>query len=170
MPPVSTSPANLPLRDIHLPPEVSWWPPAPGWSPQMLTLILLPAVAYALRQRWQRRDFRRLAIRQLEEIERKHQERPNHQRLLQNLPRLLRQAALQHFPQSDCAGLVGEKWLKFLDRNLDDKPFSQGAGRQLAEGPYLPQTEHVDAEALLSLCGNWLRQLPPAPKSTRGLR
>ncbi len=167
MPSAPISPDNLPLRDIHLPPEVSWWPPAPGWWLLLLGLVILIVAIYAVRQHWKRRYFRRLALSQLEVLERQYGEQKNAQQLLKDLSRLLRQTSLLHFPQHDCAGLVGEAWLDFLDQSLPEKSFSQGVGRLLADGPYLPKTTTIDAEALLSLCRNWIRRLPAAPKTPR---
>jgi hypothetical protein len=170
MPSVPMSPESLPLRDIHLPPAISWWPPAPGWWLLLLGVVLLIATIILVRQYRQRRHLQRLAISQLDELERQYCEQSNPRELLQGLSRLLRQAAQLHFPQSDCAGLVGEAWLDFLDQRPNDKSFSQGIGRALADGPYLPQNAEIDSEALLSLCRNWLKQLPPAPKQQRRQR
>lgn len=39
-------PPELPLRDIHLPEAVSWWPPAIGWW--LLALLMAGVVFYAL--------------------------------------------------------------------------------------------------------------------------
>jgi hypothetical protein len=170
MPSAPMSPESLPLRDIHLPPAISWWPPAPGWWLLLLGVVLLIATIILVRQYRQRRHLQRLAISQLDELERQYGEQSNPRELLQGLSRLLRQAAQLHFPQSDCAGLVGEAWLDFLDQRPNDKSFSQGIGRALADGPYLPQNAEIDSEALLSLCRNWLKQLPPAPKQQRRQR
>ncbi|MCK4508782.1 MAG: DUF4381 domain-containing protein [Desulfuromonadales bacterium] len=174
MPAAPMTPESLPLRDIHLPPAISWWPPAPGWWLLLFGVILLIAVGYTFRQQRQRRHLRRLALSQLDELERQYDEHTNPRQLLQGLSRLLRQAAQLHFPQSNCAGLVGEAWLDFLDQRPNDKSFSQGdksfsqgVGRLLADGPYLPLNTEIDSAALLSLCRNWLKQLPPAPKPQR---
>lgn len=169
MPSAPFSPESLPLRDIHLPPPVSWWPPALGWWLLLLGLLLLMASFYAIFRRRQRKQLQRLALRELKNLQRQYNEVEDPQQLLLGLSRLLRQSAILHFPQNHCAGLVGKDWLRFLDRQLDDQPFSQGPGRLLAEGPYLRQIEQIDTEALLSLCRRWLQQLPPAPKS-RGRR
>lgn len=170
MPSAPITPENLPLRDIHLPPAISWWPPAPGWWLLLFAFVLLIVALYALCKHRQRRHFRRLALCQLEELERQYAAQADTQQLLRGLSRLLRQTTLLHFPQSGCAGLVGDAWLAFLDQRLDEKPFSQGVGRLLAEGPYLPQNTAIDAAALLSLCRRWLQQLPPAPQAQRRQR
>ncbi len=167
---VPLNPDNLPLRDIHLPPAISWWPPAPGWWLLLLGLVLLLAAIYLLRQYRQRRSSRRLALAQLEEVAQQYREQSDARQLLQALSRLLRQTTLLHFPQSACAGLVGDAWLAFLDQRLKENSFSQGVGRLLGDGPYLPQTAEFDAEALLSLCRRWLQQLPLAPKPQRRSR
>lgn len=170
MPATPMTPDTLPLRDIHLPPAISWWPPAPGWWLLLLVLILLVVTIYAVQRYRKRRHFKRLALAQLEDLTRQHQEQGDARQLLQGLSRLLRQASVLHFPRSDCAGLVGEPWLAFLDQRLDGRPFTEGVGRGLAEGPYLPQNEKLDATALLLLCRLWLQQLPPAPKQPRSQR
>ena len=57
---------QLPLRDIHLPPEVAFWPPAVGWW----LLVLLAGVAFYawLRWRWRLR-VRAAALAELGRIE-----------------------------------------------------------------------------------------------------
>jgi hypothetical protein len=164
------NPESLPLRDIHLPPAISWWPPAPGWWLLLLVVILLIIAAYKILQHRKCRHFQRLALTQLSALEEQHNDLNNTQELLQALSRLLRQTAQLHFPRNDCAGLVGEAWLTFLDQGRPDNSFSQGVGRILADGPYLSQNVEIDSKALFSVCRNWLQRLPPAPKPLRRQR
>lgn len=168
--PAVLNPTSLPLRDIHLPPAISWWPPAPGWWLLPLAVTVLLAVIYGLQQHHRHRHFRRLALQQLKEIERQYLAGADARRLQQDLSRLLRQTALLHFPENNCAGLVGNAWLKFLDQRLEGAPFTEGLGQLLAKGPYLPQSDEFDARGLLDLCRTWLLRLPPAPKPRRRQR
>lgn len=170
MPSAPMTADKLPLRDIHLPPAISWWPPAPGWWLLLLGLILLIAIIILMRQYRQRNRMRRLALDQLDDLERQYFDQANPQELLKGLSRLLRQAAQIHFPQSGCAGLVGEAWLSFLDQQLKDNSFSKGIGRLLENGPYMPQNVEINSEALLELCRKWLKQLPQTTKAQRRQR
>ena len=52
--PVGAGPA---LRDIHLPGDPSWWPPAPGWW--MLALLLVAAHLVLVRRRERYLDLSR---------------------------------------------------------------------------------------------------------------
>ena len=56
------------LRDIHLPPPVSWWPLAPGWWLLLGTLLLLTAIAFWLWRRRRRSNWRREALRELAQL------------------------------------------------------------------------------------------------------
>lgn len=148
------------LRDIHLPQPISWWPPAPGWWILLgLLLVSILAILVFLRRRklWR---YRRAALTQLERLETSFFKDGDSRRLIRELSRLMRQAALCHFPRKECAGLAGDAWLAFLDRQLKDSPFSTGAGRVLALGPYAPVPSEFEAESLLRLCRRWLQRLP----------
>lgn len=156
--------SSLPLRDIHLPAAVGWWPPALGWWLLMgLAAILAAALLVGLRLR-RRRRMRRLALNRLEELV-----SLDDRDFVAALSRLLRQAALLHFVDQPIAGLQGQAWLEFLDRPFRDAPFSCGVGRCLADGPYRPSCE-VDRSHLLHLCRRWLKKLPPQPLSTGSQR
>ena len=157
------SPAELPLRDIHLPEPVGWWPPAPGWW-LLLGLALAGAAAWAWLA-WRRRTrVRRAALAELKRIERDYAAKGDVARLAKELSTLMRRAAITAEERRRVAGLTGEEWLAWLDRGLDGRPFSEGPGRCLAEAPYRADAEEqvVDAMALLGLCRARLRNLEAA--------
>lgn len=53
-----SAPANGPvLRDIHLPPDPSWWPLAPGWW--AIAVLIVLAVCVVAWMSWRRRRWRR---------------------------------------------------------------------------------------------------------------
>jgi hypothetical protein len=145
---------DLPLHDIHLPAAVGYWPPAPGWWLLLGLLALLILLTFFGWRFWRARRLRRLALARLVEVARL----PETQ-LATALSRLLRQAAISHFPQ-DSAGLSGRAWLEFLDRPLADRPFTEGVGRSLLDAPYRADAQ-IDGAALIALCRRWLKKLPP---------
>ncbi len=151
---------DLPLQDIHLPAAVGYWPLAPGWWLLLGLLALLMALAFLGWRFWQARRLRRLALAQLSRLD----QLPAVE-LATALSRLLRQAAICHFPQAS-AGLSGLAWLEFLDRPFADRPFSEGVGHCLLDAPYRPAmqiNEQIDGPALLALCRLWMKKLPAQP-------
>ena len=87
------APLDLPLRDIHLPEPVSWWPPAPGWW-LLAGLLILLAVGALLVWRWYRRGrLGRSARRALERVFVDYRHHGEPQRLLRELSVLLRRIA-----------------------------------------------------------------------------
>ncbi len=155
---------ELPLRDIHLPDPVAWWPPAVGWWIAVPLLVLtLYAGARFLRWLRHRRRLQKAALRTLDRIFRDLGRHQNQQQLLRETSVLLRRVALTHYPRESVAALTGGDWLRFLDQSLAGSAhaegFSQGAGRVLANGPYTPSCE-IDTKALHRLCAGWIRALP----------
>lgn len=146
---------TLPLRDIHLPPEIGLWPVAPGWWLLLGALLLVGFGTLLLIRQRQRRRYRRLALQSLAQVE-----CLEGQDLAVALSRLLRQAALCHFPRAEVAGLSGRAWLDFLDQPFPDSPFSEGIGQVLADAPYRRGVD-VDGRELCTLCRAWLKRLPP---------
>jgi len=146
---------ELPLRDIHLPAEIGYWPLAPGWWLLLGLLILLGLGTLTLIRYRQRRCLRRRALRQLESLQ-----TLTGRELATALSRLLRQAALTHFPRHQVAGLTGAAWLEFLDRPFPERPFSSGVGAVLSDAPYRPDAQIEDLP-LIDLCRKWLAKLPP---------
>ncbi|PLX79874.1 MAG: DUF4381 domain-containing protein [Desulfuromonas sp.] len=148
------------LRDIHLPQPISWWPPAPGWWLLLSLLLLLVLAAVFVSRRRKQGRYRRAALSRLDLLKTSYRSDGDGRKLLRELSQLLRQAAVCHFPREDCAGLVGDDWLAFLDQGFKDAPFSSGVGRVLASAPYAPVPADFEAEQLTELCRRWMQQLP----------
>ena len=153
---------ELPLKDIHLPDAIGWWPPAVGW---WLLAILIPALIVFLYwgyKRLTRKTAINTAKKSLAAI--KNNTGLDNARKLRELSMLLRRIAISVNPRTEVASLTGRSWLAFLDRSLTGAPFTDGCGQLLATAPYR-NTEPTDPEMaqLISLCEDWLKaQIKPA--------
>ncbi len=140
------NPADLPLRDIHLPEPVSWWPPAPGWWILLAVIIVALAVSAWLYRRWRQRRILRELEAQLDAIKNDYQQHHDSAKTVSQLSVLLRRACISFFPRKDVAGLTGERWLAFLDNISNSRDFSTGAGKLLLDAPYKPADAIDDAQ------------------------
>jgi len=156
---------DLPLRDIHLPGAVSWWPPAPGWWVLLALVVLLIAIAAYLVRRYQRQAIYREAHASLETIRTQWERTGNQSQLLDALSILLRRLGISLYPRAEIAGLTGIAWLDWLDHALETPGFRNGAGRVLATARWSGAPD-VDADALLDLCRQWI----DAQKKNTGTR
>lgn len=146
--------AALPLRDLHLPDPVGWWPLAPGWW--LLLLLAAAALVFGLYRAWrarQRNAARRFALRELKRYESEYLEHRNPVMLGRQLSQLLRRGMLAYAAREEVAGLTGEAWLEWLDEGMPLPYFHTEGGRSLLQLPYRdPQGDFsdVDIDALLS--------------------
>ena len=147
-------PQAIPLRGLHLPEPVGWWPPAPGWW--VLMAVLAIGCGFLVRAWLGRRAHsaaRRRALQQLEESRSAYAYHGNPVVLGAEVSELLRRTMLAYVPRSEVAGLTGDAWLAWLDRDLDTPRFREGAGRNLLDLPYRnPETlaADVDIDAMLA--------------------
>ena len=145
----------LPLREIHLPDPIQWWPPAIGWWVLLaLTLLIAAGLVYRSRRK-PRVNPATLALRALAKLE--ADTAMPVQEKLQALSILMKRVALTLHPREAVAGLAGENWLLWLDAATGDNRFSQGPGRWLAEAPYRPAPDAIVLAELLELCRDWVR-------------
>jgi len=148
-------PTQLPLRDIHLPDPIGWWPPGLGWWLLVIGLLGLAAAGIAYALRWRRQRPLRLALAELDAAETQLQAGRLNE-ALQRVSQTLRRTAITLSGEAT-AGLTGEAWLDWLDGRWPQEGFRRGAGRLLASAPYRAPGD-VSAEQardLLELARAW---------------
>jgi hypothetical protein len=158
--------AQLPLRDIHLPGAVAWWPPAPGWW--LLAALALAGVALVAFAYYRGRH-RRAALRTLEHVRTALEQGAEPVSCLQSVSTVLRRFAMTSAARGAAraaapavgrvAGLIGEPWLAYLDSRWQRSDFTNGPGRVLLAAPYArPDTvERATALELVALSAAWLK-------------
>ena len=144
------------LKDIHLQPPVSFWPPAPGWW--ILAVLLIPSlfigVVLFYRQHKKRKP-KTEALRILKDLQILYQNSKDEVVSLRNLSNLLRRTALTFYDNDEVASLQGSSWLEFLDKTGKTKEFSQGAGKVLGNEVF-QQKVNPDMNALFPLVKKWI--------------
>ena len=153
------TPAELPLKDIHLPPPPSWWPPAPGWW-LLLACALLTAIGlYFYLQRRRLTRGKREALAELRRLARRYEAARDDHALAAELSTLLRRVVLSVCARPQVAGLAGGAWLELLDSLSPRAVFDARSRRALLEAPYR-RGEPVDGSALIAASERWLRAVP----------
>lgn len=98
------------LAPSHAPPPAGWWPLAPGWW----VLLTLLALIISLFIYWQTRPqvrLRRIALRELENLQTTITDDSN---LARELEHLLRRYAVARYGRDTVASLSGERWIAFV--------------------------------------------------------
>lgn len=145
-------PEQLPLRDLHLPEAIGWWPLAPGWW----VVIALAAVGLVVLLRHYLRTrargaARRYALLQLKDLTAEFEQHRDAIAFSSALSALLRRTMLAYAPRHEVAGLTGDEWLAWLDKDLDQPRFQSEAGRKLLELPYRAPRDDVSAMDLVDV-------------------
>ena len=147
---------ELPLRDIHLPEAITWWPPAIGWW--LLLFVILAALVggWMLYKKLTRRTAIKTGLEMLLSI--KHSEENDQLALLKQLSSCIRRVAMSTDSRAEVASLTGEKWLNYLDLSVEGTPFSSGVGKCLADAHYRQTPpDGLDSAALINLCESWIK-------------
>jgi len=150
-----SDPADLSnLRDIVVPPAVSFWPPAAGWWVVGAACLIAAGIAVAAAMRHRRRNaYRREALRELASAD------------ARDISAILKRAALAAFPREQVASLSGPAWLAFLDRTGG----TQFATTTLASLPYGGDVDRDTVVAVKAEAHRWLLSHSPSPARGGGV-
>lgn len=158
---------KLPLKDIHLPEEVSWFPPAPGWW-ILLFCIFIAVLGYLFYRHYKnRRRLRQEALSLLNMIKLDFDQHADPVRYLNELSVLYRRLALTLYPRNQVAGLNGQAWLDFInkvaaDAGAHDVYFNSSLAELLLTQQYQKSIRHDKErfEQLYQLSQKWISSLP----------
>ncbi len=153
-------PSQLGLRDIHLPGEIAWWPLAFGWwllATAIVGVGLVLLVRY-VRLRWHRAAYRSL-YRTIKAIEAGAEPSAC---AMEASTTLRRFAMTMAQDAAEVAGLVGDRWLAYLDSRWGRSEFNNGRGQLLVSSPYRTSASPAVEESLelCQLCVAWIRAQP----------
>lgn len=128
------------LRDIHVPAEPSWWPPAPGW---WLVALLVAAAAVWLAWHAYSTYRRRRPVRQAQRLyenlyQRYRQGEMSRRAYLHETNELIKRVLIHGLGEHRARRASGESWLALLDAHLQTAEFSSGPGRALGNSRFRP--------------------------------
>ena len=158
-------PSTLPLREIHLPESVGWWPPAPGWWLLPILLLLGLAAAWYGRVLYGRRKFSavNMARKELAEIRSRYAADRDTGHCVRSVSGLLRRLSISVFPRAQSAALTGADWLAFLRSETEEQGVEdvmpEHIGRLLLEAPYRRQVAREEVESLIGFCSDWIESV-----------
>ncbi len=146
------------LRDIHLPPSVSFWPPAPGWwvLAGLVVLLLVVLVMLELRRR-QTLGYR--AMQELNTIAQDQARYVDARAVAAASAVLMRRILLSRAGRTEAASLTGEGWLGFLAEGKGG--IAPEVSGFIAAAPYLPPGapggDAVSREVVVAAVRRWIR-------------
>ncbi|MEM7003859.1 MAG: DUF4381 domain-containing protein [Pseudomonadota bacterium] len=156
------------LKDIHLPADPSWWPPAPGWW--LLALLLTALLIWGIRkvyQAWQSgapiRIARKLHAANTQAVQ---AGQLSAQEYAHQSNELLKRLLVRALGRTDLAQPAAQDWLEALDEISGSDSFTNGPGQALGPSRFQAHIE-VDAEALDSAIQGLLQKVRPGTPSPR---
>lgn len=159
-------PAEIPLRDIHLPEPISWWPLAPGWWVLVAVLLTLLVLGGLLWFFFSKRHLRR-ATRALEQIETRYQQHQDAHEFARDCSMWARQFAFLQQTNGDASNSIGSDWVDYWVARMPTSVVSEDELRHaLTVAPYRKEAK-VDPENLTLALRNAIKQQPSNRQFTK---
>ena len=163
-------PVILPLRDIHLPDPISWWPPAVGWMVLASVCVLVACAAIFRYRRHGRTRAQRAALTELDTIVQAFDANDNGHACAQALSRLTRRVALLYGGR-DVAAAIGDDWLGTINELGRAEPMTAPVAQVLLVAPYSrtnaaglsPEAYRATADHLR----HWIDDIPRVSRSLK---
>ena len=137
------------LRDIHLPADPSWWPPAIGWWLLLLGVVAL--LVWACRQALRahrRRAPMRAALALLESLQAEHRAgRISAEQYLNQGNAVLKRLLVRALGRTEYADLSGQAWLEALNKLTETSVFTESASAVLGDARF-GRSPAVDVDML----------------------
>ncbi len=148
------------LKDIHLPPSISDWPPAPGW----FFLAFLVGLTILLFSVWIWRIYinkkpKIEALKILKYIKNQYYKNNDKLKTLRELSHLIRRISLTYYKKEIIVSIHGDEWLKFLDKTGKTTEFTKGKGSILGLEIY-KKNPKVEMEILFAIVKRWINKTP----------
>lgn len=145
------------LKDIHLPPDIGWWPLALGWY----VLLFLSMLILGGFTRWwlkKRRNAiaKKQALALLDLYIAQYESTQDVQWACAQVTELLKRVALVYYPREQVAGLYGDEWLNFLTKTSKAIDFAP-VKTMLIDLPFKP-SEAQDIKPLMICAQKWIQQ------------
>lgn len=142
------------LKDVTLPANPAFWPPAIGWWVVLLLLLVVSALVYWLVKKTinnkQRNRWRKQAMAEHQRLYKAFKRGEDQQDVLAELSVLMRRVALVLEPRSSVASLTDDQWLGKLDVIGYTNQYTNGVGRLLYRQQY-QRAGSIDGEGLDAL-------------------
>lgn len=150
------------LRDVHLPSDPSWWPPAVGW---WVVAIAVAAVLYWLGLRILQAHRARLPLKHARALLESYYVEleagaMSPAQYAHTTNALIKRLLVRAHARMDYAKLTGDRWLAELDALSQSSQFTQGPGRVLGTERFAA-TANVDTQGLHRAVRQLLRALKP---------
>ncbi|MEZ5787938.1 MAG: DUF4381 domain-containing protein [Xanthobacteraceae bacterium] len=144
------------LRDIHLPPGISWWPLAPGWW-VLAGVVIVAALAVVGINHVRRRTVRYRALNELNDLRRDENLGPV--AAAERIAVLLKRIVLQRSATRSVGVEHGTLWIERLTHEPGGMPVE--IARFLALAPYADAdriSHSPDRVALFTAADRWIRR------------
>ena len=161
--------AELPLRDIHLPDSVSWWPPAPGWWLLLVLLIVVGGVIRFWLKRPPRTKLNKGAVAEINRLKARYPGQLTELQCLKELSSVLRRIGISYLGREHHAGITGQEWYRLLNDLTDEPLFTDEQMGWLVAIPYQADCNLSEQQVvgLLEQVNNWARKLPASAGGAR---
>ena len=158
-------PLTIPLRDIHLPAQISWWPLAPGWW-ILIAIPIIVLLGYLIFRYLRRDKMKRHLGNRLDAIEQNFHAHNDPHQLARELSIFTRQIALlTDTGETPFAAATGSAWVDYWAAELRSSELNaEELKHALTIAPYR-RAENIDGQKIINAVREALNSWQDANKT-----